>query len=163
MAKNLNGGKDSFGDDEEDADSEGNEMEVDTPAASALAPEPEPAIPTLQATSTVTTGISTPKNDGGTQPTPCYTVGVYKIQNVFKTPAEPKSKTNVEDKKTPTGAKPVQAQKKIPIPAEPDAVPSKNYRAIISGKQLKRKVGTIGGITSNQNVGVFTTRRTTES
>ncbi len=56
----------------------------------------------------------------------------------------------MEDKKIPTGVKSVQAQKKIPIAAEADAVPSKKYRAIISGKQLKGKVGTIGGITSGQ-------------
>ncbi len=35
-----------------------------------------------------------------------------------------------------------------PIPAEADAVPSKTYTKIISGKLLKGKVGTIGGITS---------------
>jgi hypothetical protein len=58
------GGKESFGEEEEDADSEGNEMEVDAPAASAPSPVAEPAvtIPTPQATSTVTTGISTPKS-----------------------------------------------------------------------------------------------------
>jgi hypothetical protein len=39
-----------------------------------------------------------------------------------------------------------------PIPAEADAVPSKTYTKIISGKVLKGKVGTIGGITSGQGL-----------
>jgi hypothetical protein len=55
--------------------------------------------------------------------------------------------------KVPTGVKNPGPKKTVSlIPAEADAVPSKTYTKIISGKLLKGKVGTIGGITSGQGL-----------
>jgi hypothetical protein len=54
----------------------------------------------------------------------------------------------VEDKKNTHRSEIGPGSEKIPIAAEADVVPSKKYRAMISGKQLKGKVGNIGGITS---------------
>jgi hypothetical protein len=71
-------------------------------------------------------------------------------ERVQKITADPNSTTNVEDKKNTHRSEMGPGSEKIPIAGEADVVPSKKYRAIISGKQLKGKVGTIGGITSGQ-------------
>ncbi len=66
------------------------------------------------------------------------------LQNKFKIPNMPK---NSALEKVPTGVKEPGPKKTVnPIPAEADAVPSKTYTKIISGKMLKGKVGTIGGL-----------------
>jgi hypothetical protein len=73
--------------------------------------------------------------------------------NNFKMPVIPAAPKTDPKTKVPSGVKKTQKnQKKIPapIPAEADAVPSKNYRAIIASKELKGKAGTIGGIASGQ-------------
>jgi hypothetical protein len=72
------------------------------------------------------------------------------LQNKFKIPIMPKDSALA---KVPTGVKEPGPKKIVsPIPAEADAVPSKTYTKIISGKMLKGKVGTIGGITSGQGL-----------
>jgi hypothetical protein len=80
------------------------------------------------------------------------TVSGNKMNN-FKMPNIPAAPKTDPKTKVPSGVKKTQKnQKKIPapIPAEADAVPSKNYRAIIASKELKGKAGTIGGIASGQ-------------
>ncbi len=70
--------------------------------------------------------------------------------NDFKMPKIPTSQKTDPKTKVPSGVKNIHKKIPAPIPAEADAVPSKNYRAIIASKQLKGKAGTIGGITSGQ-------------
>jgi hypothetical protein len=75
------------------------------------------------------------------------------LQSKFKIPIMPKDSAL---EKVPAGVKERGAKKTVKtvssIPAEADAVPSKTYTKIISGKLLKGKVGTIGGITSGQGL-----------
>jgi hypothetical protein len=98
------------------------------------------------------------KNDPGEKSNfnrfdPNSKLGKALLQNNFKIPFMPKDNA---PGKVPTGVKnpgPKKTEKTVnPIPAEADAVPSKSYTKIISGKLLKGKVGTIGGITSSQGL-----------
>ncbi len=98
------------------------------------------------------------KNDPGEKSNfnrvdPNSKLGKALLQNNFKIPFMPKDNA---PGKVPTGVKnpgPKKTEKTVnPIPAEADAVPSKTYTKIISGKSLKGKVGTIGGITSGQGL-----------
>jgi hypothetical protein len=73
-----------------------------------------------------------------------------RIKNLFKRPDSPVVQNTDQNKKVPSGIKNIQQRKPAPIPAEADAVPSKNYCAIISSKLLRGKAGTIGGIASGQ-------------
>jgi len=70
--------------------------------------------------------------------------------NNFKMPNIPAAQKTDPKTKVPSGVKKIQKKIPAPIPAEADAVPSKNYRAIIASKELKGKAGTIGGIASGQ-------------
>jgi hypothetical protein len=73
-----------------------------------------------------------------------------RIENLFKTPDVPEVQNSDPKKKVPSGIKNIQQQKPATIPAEADAVRSKNYRAIITSKMLRGKAGTIGGNASGQ-------------
>ncbi len=70
--------------------------------------------------------------------------------NDFKMPEIPTAQKTDPKTKVPSGVKNIFKKISAPIPAEADAVPSKNYRAIIASKLLKGKAGTIGGIASGQ-------------
>jgi hypothetical protein len=70
--------------------------------------------------------------------------------NNFKMPNIPTAQKTDPKTKVPSGVKNIQKKIPAPIPAEAHVVPSKIYRAIIASKQLKGKVGTIGGIASGQ-------------
>jgi hypothetical protein len=61
----------------------------------------------------------------------------------FKMPEIPTLHNTDPKKKVPSGVKNIQKKKPAPIPAEADAVPSKNYHAIITSKLLKGKAGTM--------------------
>ncbi len=111
-----------------------------------------------------------PSNVAGNknQPTPTTLV---QGKNIFENPpsgtgsennpaqyCEPRTdhsqKQNTGGNEVPTGSKApsinVSFPPKRPVPAEPDAVPSKTYNAILTNKKRKEKAGTIGGIASGQ-------------
>jgi hypothetical protein len=101
------------------------------------------------------TEVLVQKNDPGENSNfnrvdPNSKLGKALLQNNFKIPLMPKDNA---PGKVPTGVKNPGPKKTVnPIPAEADDVPSKTYTKIISGKLLKGKVGTIGGITSGQGL-----------